>query len=317
MNTIQAPPQTLASLPITVLMNPASGQDDKHSSREQIVHALQAAGREHTLEFADAAGLSALAARVVAEAEIHPRIVVAAGGDGTINAVAGCVIGSGVPFGVIPLGTFNYFARDLGIPQDAAEATRALLGGHLRSAHVATINDRLFLINSSIGMYRRIQEERERFKQRFGRSRFIAALSGLWTLLREHRNYDVRMSIDGRSLRLHTPMILFDFNRLQLEQLDLEVADCTRRGQLAMLVLRPMSRLRLLGFALRGALYGLGDEENLVCHCAARVEVHLRRARRVKVAIDGEMVECSLPLRVEIVRDALDVIVPSEPVPRA
>jgi diacylglycerol kinase family enzyme len=298
-------------------MNAGSGHDDAQASHQSIEQAFAEAGREARVLLAHSPNeIQKLAQQTVAEGRRDPRLVVAAGGDGTINAVAAAVMGSDLPFSVIPLGTFNYFARDLGIALDPAAAVRAVANGLIKRVNVATVNGHVFLNNASIGLYRRLLEEREAHKRRFGRYRLVAILSGLITLLRHHRTYKVRLELDGESRMVRTPMLFFGNNTLQLEQLDLEVAKCTEQGELALLVLRPMTRFELIGFALRGALQGLREAENLRCYCASRIDVHWRVARRIKVAIDGELIECRLPLRFEVARGALNVVVPRDPAPR-
>ena len=326
------PVTTLSDLPVTVIMNAASGHDDKHTSRAEIEKVLTASGRVFrflTPEHPDQ--LAALAKSAVEDAEkavagrpaagdsppaVSGGMIIAAGGDGTINTVAGAAVGTGVPFGAVPLGTFNFFARNLGIPLEAGPAMQALLDGYTRPLHVGRVNERVFLINSSIGLYRRLQEEREQFKQRLGRHKLVAIISGFVTLLRHHRTYKVQMEVDGKPVTVRTPMLLFGMNTLQLEKLAVPVASCTEQGLLALLVLRPLSRFKLIGFAMRGALQGLGDAENLQTYCASQVTIHRRRARTMKVAIDGESMLCTLPLRYEVVRNGLNVIVPRDPVPR-
>jgi len=305
--------------PLTVIMNPGSGHGDGATIRRTIAEALAAAGRAHRIVDAhDGTDLARTARSAVVEARRTGAIVVAAGGDGTLNAIANEVADSGVPFGVIPLGTFNYFARDLGIPVDPASAVRALLDGRLRPVHVARLNGHVLLNNASFGLYQRVLADREGFKQRFGRYRIMAAVSGFATLLRHHRSYNVEMTVDGRLVTVRTPMLFFACNTLQLEHLSLPVADCTAAGRVAMLVLKPISRPRLLGMALRGALGGLATAGHLECHCASHVVVRTRRPRRtVPVAIDGETIECTMPLAIDVARDALQVVVPRDPVPRA
>jgi diacylglycerol kinase family enzyme len=307
----------LNTLPVTVIMNTASGHDDKQDSRAQIEKVLADSGREYRILAPDTPdGLKSLAQRAVKEAQQNPGIVVAAGGDGTINTVAGEIAGTGVPFGVIPLGTFNFFARNLGIPLEAGGAASALLDGKSQPMHLGRVNGQVFLINSSIGLYRRLQEEREQFKRRFGRNKAMAVVSGLLSLLRHHRVYRVQIDLDQQPVSVRTPMVFFGMNTLQLEKLDLPIADCTARGLLGVLVLRPMGRWELLGFALRGALQGLSEAPNLIMHCASKVTVNWPRARTMKVAIDGETCECTLPLQYEVVRNALNVVVPKNPGPR-
>ncbi|KAG1389999.1 hypothetical protein G6F59_015349 [Rhizopus arrhizus] len=120
-------------------------------------------------------------------AQAAPGVVSAAGGDGTLNAVAGTVLGQGVPFGILPQGTFNYFGRRYGISQDTEVALRGFLQGHLQPVQVGHLNGRLFLVNASLGLYPTLLEDREAYKQRFGRSRLVALWSGIVTLLRAPR----------------------------------------------------------------------------------------------------------------------------------
>jgi len=298
-------------------MNAASGHDDKQTSREEIEKLLVASGRTFrilTPERPDE--LEKLAKGAVADAKRDSGMIVAAGGDGTINTVAGVVAGTNLPFAVIPMGTFNFFARNLGIPLEAGAATQALLEGYTRPLHIGRVNGKIFLINSSVGLYRRLQEEREQFKQRFGRNKLVAVISGLMTLLHHHRTYEVQMELDGKPQTVRTPMLFFGMNALQLEKLEVSAASCTEQGLFAVLVLRPMSRWKLLSFAVRGVLQGLSEAPNMHTHCASKVTVHYRRARTMKVAIDGESMRCTLPLHYEVMRNALNVVVPRNPAPR-
>lgn len=304
-------------LPLTVILNTASGRNDKDSVCQQIEGELAAAGRTYRILKPEGKGdIDELIRRTVEEAKRDPQIIVAAGGDGTMNAVAAALVGTNITMGVVPLGTFNYFARNLGIPLEPAAAARALLDGYTRPVHVGRVNGRVFLINSSFGLYRRLQEEREQHKRRFGRNKIIAVISGFRTLMQHHRTYDVQLELDGKPVRIRTPMVLFGINPLQLENLDVPVAECAARGQLALLVLKPLGRLAMLGIALRGALHALGDAENLRMHCAGQVEVNWRGGRRMKVSIDGEAAEFALPLVFEALPNALTVLVPRDPEPR-
>lgn len=247
-------------------------------------------------------------------ADSRPGILVAAGGDGTLNAVATVAHARGLPFAVLPLGTFNYFARNLGIPLDIAAAARVIIEGRVRRVAVGCVNGRLFLNNASIGLYRRLIEHREMHKRRFGRNRLVALLSGLVSLLREHRSYQLRLEIDGQPVTLSSLMVFFGRNTMQMELLGLDEALCVARGELAVLALREVNRIELLGLALRGALARLETAENLRQYCALKVQVDWLegRRRRIRVAVDGELVECTLPLMIEAVQDALQVIVPEE-----
>ena len=128
----------------------------------------------------------------------------AAGGDGTLNAVAQVTLGSGCEFGVIPQGTFNYFGRTHSIPSDATEATRALLTARVYPVQVGLVNGRVFLVNASLGLYRQSLEDREEQKQRFGRSRLVAAWAALGTILRGYRPMLIKLQREDEELELRT-----------------------------------------------------------------------------------------------------------------
>ena len=311
---IQSSAQPLAvgieNLPITVLMNASAGSQDKSAAHTAIDTVLKVAGRHVELFLArHPRDLPRLAQQA---ADSRPGILVAAGGDGTLNAVATIAHARGLPFAVLPLGTFNYFARNLGIPLDSVSAARVIIEGCIRRVAVGRVNGRLFLNNASIGLYRRLIERREIHKRRFGRNRLVAVLSGLVSLLREHRSYRLRLEIDGQPVMLSSLMVFFGCNALQMELLGLDEAQCVARGELAVLALREVNRIELLGLALRGTLALLETAENLRQYCALRVQVDWLdgRRRHIWVAVDGELVECTLPLVIETEQDALQVIVP-------
>lgn len=303
----------VASLPITVLMNAGSGSNDKADARAAISRALADAGRDpEVLTARHPRDLPDLARRA---AERRPCILAAAGGDGTLNAIAGVAWQRGLPLGVIPLGTFNYVARDLGIPEDPAGAARVLAEGEPRPIAAGFINGRIFLNNASFGLYRRLIEERETHKQRFGRHRLVALFSALTTLLHRHGVYRLHLEMDGELVDLSTLSVFFGRNALQLERLGLDEAACVARGELAILDLQEVGRLRMLGLLLRGALGLLETASALRQSCARKVEIKRLTGggRRIKVAIDGEVADCSFPLVVESVPNALRMMVPAEP----
>ena len=121
------------------------------------------------------------------------------------------------------------------------------------------------------------------------------------------------MELDGKAVTLRTPMLFFGLNSLQLEKLDLDVASCTNAGQMAVIALQTTEPWHLLGLALKGALQGLHDSPELRCYGASQVLVEQPGRRTTRVAVDGETFECSLPLRFEVLRDALQVVVPRTP----
>ena len=300
--------------PVFVILNVGSGHGDAAACEQEIRAGFEAMGHEHQVVVAgSAAQVREQARRAMEQARTHPQVIVAAGGDGTVNLIAGLVVEQDLPFAVIPLGTFNYFARDLGIPLDPRAAAEAIATGHIRRVHVARVNGHLFLNNASFGLYRQLLEQREHDKRRFGRYKLVAVLSALATVWRFRQVYTLRIELDGKSVTLRTPMLFFGLNSLQLEKLDLDVASCTNAGQMAVIALQPSGPWHLLGLALRGALHGLHDSPELRCHGASQVLVEQPGRRTTRVAVDGETFECTMPLHFAVMRGALQVVVPRTP----
>jgi diacylglycerol kinase family enzyme len=306
---------TMSAVPsISVILNAGSGHGDPSVCEHEIRAGFEAEGVAPRILWAESPEQVTRHTRLAMEApSTRPQVIVAAGGDGTINLMAGLLLNREVHFGVIPLGTFNYFARDLGIPLDPRAAAAAIATGQIRRVHAARVNGPLFLNNASFGLYRKLLEDRERDKRRFGRYKLIAVLSALSTVWKFRQVYTLRIVLDGKSALLRTPMLFFGLNSLQLEKLDLDVASCTHAGLMAVIVLQPTGRWQLLGLALRGALQGLHDSPALRCHGASQVLVEQPGISTTRVAVDGESIVCSLPLRFEVQREALQVVVPRLP----
>lgn len=295
-------------------MNVGSGSDEKDEVRQGILEAVHEAGGEASIvELRPGGNISKTIERAVAEAGRTGAIVVAAGGDGTINTVAGHCCRHKIPMGVIPMGTFNYFARVLGLPASPADAAAALVGGKLRTIHVGYVNDRIFLNNASFGLYTNIIRRREAHKSRFGRFRAVALASAVATLIRGQRPFAIRIvTPDGVQLRRTTTVFVCN-NVFQLENLGLDQTECVQSGRLAVALLKPLRRFDTARLLWSGITRRLNDEERLEQFCAQLFNVDSRR-RMIDVVVDGEVVRCTTPLAFRVAHDALQVVVPGDAV---
>lgn len=301
--------------PFYVVLNAGSGHAETELRCSTIRDVLHEAGRRCELEIVrDAAQLGEAARRMAGKAAADGAILVAAGGDGTLNTVAHEAVQQGCVFGVLPQGTFNYFGRTHGIPEDLAEAVRALLRARVRPVQIGMVNDRIFLVNASVGLYPRLLEEREHDKRQYGRSRVVAILSALKTALGRHRNLRITLELDGRARHLRTPTLFVGNNRLQMEQVGMgPLEEALDGGRLAAIAPKPVGKLRMLGLLLRGALGRLGEADDVVAFAFKSMTVRaplLSRRRRMKVATDGEVDKLTLPLRFQVIEDRLALLVP-------
>jgi diacylglycerol kinase family enzyme len=298
--------------PVFIVLNVGSGRRDAETTVATIQAVLTQAGRRHNILHVDnPRQLPTLAQRAVALAQQQHGIVVAAGGDGTINAVVQAALYSGRPFGVLPQGTFNYFSRTHGIPSDTAEATRALLNATVRPVQVGLLNDHVFLVNASLGLYPQILEDREAYKQQFGRSRLVALWSGVMTLLRQHRQLILGLEHASNVRVMRTPTLVVGNNPLQLAQVGLPEAQAVQHGQLAAIMVRPIGTLAMFGLLFRSALGQLGNADNVVTFAFERLTVRPYGRRRIKVAMDGEVTWLNTPLVFQVAPKPLQLLVPA------
>ncbi|RPH45679.1 MAG: diacylglycerol kinase [Burkholderiales bacterium] len=300
--------------PLFVVMNAGSGSTDAEARRAAMKAVFDAADQPYELMVvADPSMLSAQARRAVSLARAAGGTVVAAGGDGTINAVAQQVLGSGCPLGILPQGTFNYFGRTHGIPTDIEAAARVLLRARPRPIRVGLVNDRIFLVNASVGLYPELLQDREAWKRRFGRNRFVAMLAALATVLRGYRPLRLELDSGGASGIVRTPTLFVGNNPLQLARIGLPVDTTVGDGRLAAIVVPPLGPMGLVGLALRGAFGDLGGADTLLRLDVEQLTVRasrLRRRRRMDVATDGEVAPLAMPLRFRVAPEPLLLRVP-------
>ena len=300
--------------PLFVVLNSASGHKDSDEERKVLAEVFNNAGRPFEfLQFDDPANISSVSAKAVLMAKAANGVVVAAGGDGTINAVAAAVLRSGCPFGILPQGTFNYFGRANAIPQDARAAAVALLGASISPVTVGEVNGRVFLVNASLGLYPKLLEDREAWKQQFGRSRLVAFASGLSTLFQARGQLRIEIELDGKTTALRTPTLFVGNNHLQLAQVGIQQShtDVVNRGSLTGIAVRAIGSLALFGLLVRGVLGRLGDAENIDSFTFRKLKVALRGKRRVKVATDGEVTWMTPPLVFQVADTPLLLMVPA------
>ena len=241
----------------------------------------------------------------------NAQVIVAGGGDGTLNAVASVVIGSTATFGVLPLGTLNHFAKDMGIPLDVDAAVDTICAGHIKQVDVGRVNRCLFLNNSSLGVYPQVVQQRDQITQRLGRGKFGAFIWATLTVLHRHPFVNVRLTVEGKSHEFRTPLVFIGNNSYELEGLDLGVRRCLDAGHLSMYIVTRAERLGLLALAARALLGRLRQAKDFETFCVSQVEVQTRRGS-VMVATDGEVNQLQSPLVYQVEPLALKVLVPPD-----
>lgn len=303
--------------PVYCVVNAGSGRETGEDKARRLREELQRAGRKGEVWVAPPGqAIATLVRRAVERAAHESGIVLVAGGDGTVSSVARLAVPHGVPLGVIPEGTFNLLARTHGIPEEASEAIRTTLAGKAIPVQVGRVNGLLFLVNASLGLYPKLLADREELKSLLGRSRFVALIAGIVTLLGSFRPLDVRLDIDGRRQRLRTTSLFIGNNRLQLERLGLEAASASEQGQLVLLNAPPFGTFTALKLMIQAALGRLGPSADFRVTAFRDLEVEkLRRIgkrRKLGIAIDGERFRIDSPARISIEPRPLWLLVPAD-----
>ena len=235
-------------------------------------------------------------------------IVVAGGGDGTINAVASQLAGSTTLLGILPLGTLNHFAKDLGISLELGAALQTIAARHHVQIDVAEVNGTVFVNNSSIGLYPQIVRHREQ-QQRLGRSKWNAFFWALLSVFRRFPFYRITVTVDGSEQHFKTPFVFIGNNHYTMEGFHIGERACIDAGQLSFYTARGVGRLGILGLAL-SALFGqLRQVSTFEALLATELTITTRR-RSLRVSTDGEVAVMAAPLQYRIRPRALRVIVP-------
>ncbi|MBA3342983.1 MAG: diacylglycerol kinase [Gemmatimonadaceae bacterium] len=286
---------------IPAFVNPGAGNAEK--ARD----ALASTGLFDVREI-DPAQLESLVRTAVGEGA---RRVLVAGGDGSIATGAGVVAGTEVELAVLPAGTLNHFARDLGIPENLEEAARVAAGPAVATTDVAYVGDKLFLNTSSIGAYVIFARVREKLEKRLP-YKMASVLALIQTFLRM-RKVAVELEVEGKA-QVYRASVVFvgvDERELQFPTLGNRVKD-GQRG-LHVMVVRDRGRLRLLALVI-GAIFKGVDEVSrtieLDSFIVERCRITMRKSL-ARVAADGEIKSMPTPLEYRIARDALHVVIAS------
>jgi YegS/Rv2252/BmrU family lipid kinase len=296
---------------VALILNPGSGAGFAEEISERTATAFRAAGREVRITLARSGTELTEAARAAIAGKA--AAVVAGGGDGTVSAVAAGLVGHDTPLGVLPLGTLNHFARDLGVPHDLEEAIQVILAGHTIAVDVGQVNGHTFLNNASLGLYPHIVLARRKYPARGIRKWFIAFWITLKVLAR-HRSMAVRLSMGDDVALRRTAIVLVGNNEYRAAGLDAGSRESLSGGTLAIYLVNAGGRhhpLRLIRLAWHMVLGVALDGDHLELVRAPAVTVESKRSR-LYIALDGEVNVVEAPLEFRSVPGALRVLVPAQ-----
>jgi diacylglycerol kinase family enzyme len=292
-----------------VIINAASGVRDRKIDEEsaRIAAGLKARGVAAAVTQVEGPRLTEAARDAAAGGA---DAVVMAGGDGTMSAGAAALAGGSCPMGVLPLGTLNHFARDLGIPQDLDGAVEVVASGVVRRVDVGEANGRVFLNNASIGLYPHAVLVREKQQDERGTGKWLAMSRAALATLRKFPLVQVSLSIPTGKVRVTTPLVFIGNNRYEMSLLALGKREVLDGGELWLYVASHRGRIGFVSLALRAVAGRLDQARDFVGMAVPEVSVEDRR-RVIPIAFDGEVCEVESPLRCRSRPAALPVIAPA------
>lgn len=294
---------------IFVVINPVAGR----SEVQEILDLLEAHSSEHgwRCEVYETTGKEDISAIAGAACKEGAELVLAAGGDGTITGVANGLIHTGIPMGIIPVGTGNGLARALSIPLNVKEAVGLISGPYsLRTIDALQVNDRHYILNVSVGISSRsMQKTGHEQKQRFGMAAY------LWTILNEvigvrPRRFD--LLVDGHQLQVRASEILVANGAILQTPLDLfGSAESFHDGQVEAHILTAQSLASYLNLAWQLLLRPQGRKQDLR-KLTVRDSIKIAALHHPQpVQADGEEIG-ETPVEIRVKPQALQVIVPEK-----
>lgn len=293
---------------VRIVVNSASGSGSAGAHERRIGALFEAAGA--SFEIALARSGAEFEAALEAAIAARPDVIVAAGGDGTVSSVGARLAGTSISLGVLPLGTLNHFAKDLGLPLELEEAVRTVVDGPCQQVDVGEVDGRVFVNNSSLGLYPDIVHERERQQRRLGRGKWSALLWATLATLRRYPFLHVRLTVDGNERRWKTPFVFVGNNEYRMEGFAIGERSTIDDGCLSLYVAQRPGRLRLLQLVLRALSGRLRQARDFEATRAAEIVVESSH-RRLRVATDGEVTLMAPPLHYRIRPGCLTVVVPA------
>jgi YegS/Rv2252/BmrU family lipid kinase len=293
---------------IEVIINIASGADDKEELRPRLAEIFAASEHNARISLARNGDEVLVLARQARQS--GSSIVVAGGGDGTVNTVASAIVDTNKTLGVLPLGTLNHFARDLHIPLDLEAAARTIIAGHTTQVDVGEVNRHIFLNNSSLGLYPRLVHERKR-QQRLGFGEWTAFLWAAIAVLRRYPFLDVKLRVEGKDFSSRSPLVFVGNNEYEMESLNVGARASLNAGRLSLYITRDIGRLGLMRLAFRALFGGLRNDKDFIALYSKEIWIKTKH-HRLRVAMDGEVTMMQPPLHYRIRPLSLRVLVPIE-----
>jgi diacylglycerol kinase family enzyme len=291
---------------LVCLSRSSGGKARGQKEAEEIRRGLADTGVKSRVELLDGNGIVQRAKTAAAKGV---DLLIVGGGDGSVSAAAGILAGTKTRLGILPLGTLNHFARDLGIPADPGEAAKLIAKGKARRIDVAEVNGRIFVNNSAIGLYPLMVIDRDQQRKRLGRSKRLAMLVASARTLARFNHYRLTLTVNQSQSRVDTPLLFVGNNDYRIDLRAPGRRESLEDGRLSVFVMRKKTRRSLVAASIRALFNRIRHDDMVRLEGVERLLVESRRIR-LTISVDGEVERVSAPLDYRIRPRALTVIAP-------
>ena len=238
-----------------------------------------------------------------------PDVIFVGGGDGTISTAANCLANTDIALGVLPLGTLNHFAHDLGLPLGWHESVDALAAGEIRAVDVGEVNGRVFINNCSLGAYADAVRKRDALRRVRGAGKWWAMTLATIAVFRRLRRIRVRVEAHGQMLTFRTPFVVVSNNRYSGGVLDHSLRSRLDEGRLCLYTTRTARHGAILRLIWQSLIRTIDEVDGLEKLDVTEATLH-HDYSGLPLALDGELVALQPPLHFRIRHGALRVIMP-------
>lgn len=278
-----------------------SGADNEYSPENitKIFQELNVHAEVHKVEGERLSEMANLSAKSGVDA------VIAAGGDGTVNCIASALVDSDIPLGVLPSGTLNHFAKDLGIPLSIVEAAKVISEKKVVKVDVGEVNGRFFLNNSSIGFYPQMVKHRD--KNGFWDNKWLAMVTAMFNVLSRYPVLHVKIKVNNESLKSKIPFVFVGNNEYKFDILGPGLREKLDEGQLSLYYPDTTGRLSMIKFTFFALMNKLNQTGDFNFDQTEEIILEFKK-KNIEISIDGEVVRLDTPLHYHIKPLSLNVI---------
>jgi diacylglycerol kinase family enzyme len=291
------------------IINSSSGARGKEPLVTILEEILGRHGLDGTISIASDGAETIALAKLAVNEKRNP--IVAGGGDGTVNAVASQLINTDRVLGLLPLGTLNHFAKDVGVPLELEAAVLTIFHGRVIQVDVGQVNDRIFVNNSSLGLYPQVVHKRDAQRRKLGRGKWPAFILAALSVLRRYPFLDVRLHVGERELIRRSPFVFIGNNHYEMESLNIGARRRLDAGELGIYLANRTGRMGLFVLVWKGLFGGLGTRQDFEVISTKEASIQTRR-RKLHVATDGEVTMMKTPLHYRVLPRSLRVLAPNQ-----